>query len=67
MWLKEEGPKRWHVSAINMLLPLKWFSTKALQNWKISVKALTKRLWKLTIITKRLIAIIIVSFVNVND
>jgi len=27
---------------------------KALQNWKISVKALTKRLWKLTISTKRL-------------
>jgi len=29
-------------------------SVKALQNWKISVKALTKRLWKLTIKTKRL-------------
>jgi len=27
---------------------------KALQNWKISVKALTKRLWKLTIKTLRL-------------
>jgi len=26
--------------------------SKALQNWKISVKALSKRLWKLTIITK---------------
>jgi len=40
---------------------------KALQNWKISVKAFSKQLQKMTIITKRLIAIIIVSFVNVND
>jgi len=40
---------------------------KAMQNCKISVKALSKRLWKLTIITKQLIAIIIVSFVHVND
>jgi len=39
---------------------------KALRNWKISVKALLKRLRKLTIITKQLIAIIIVSFVNNN-
>jgi len=41
--------------------------TKALQNWKISVKALSKWLQKLTIITKPLITIIIVSFVNIND
>ncbi len=40
---------------------------KALGNWKFSVKVLSKRLWKLTIITKRLILIIIVRFVNVND
>jgi len=33
--------------------------SKALQNWKISVKALLKRLQKLTII--------IVSFVNIKD
>jgi len=39
-------------------------NTKALRNWKISVKVLSKRLQKLMIITKRLIAI---SFVNVND
>jgi len=39
---------------------------KARQNWKISVKALMKWLWKLTIITNQLIAIIIISFVNIN-
>jgi hypothetical protein len=33
-------------------------------NWKISVKALSKRLHKLMIITKRLITIIIVNFDN---
>jgi len=43
-----------------------WVGTKALRNWKILVKALSKRLRKLTIITKRLIVIIIVSFVNVK-
>ncbi len=42
-------------------------ASKALQNWRISVKALYKWLRKLMIITKRLIATIIVSFVNVND
>ena len=41
-------------------------SVKALQNWKISIKALSKQLRKLTIITKQLIAIIIVSLVNVT-
>ena len=40
---------------------------RALRNWKISVKALTKQLQKLTIITKLLIVFIIVSFVNVNN
>ncbi len=44
-----------------------WVDNKALQNWKISVKALSKRLRKLMIITKRLIAIIIISFININD
>jgi len=39
---------------------------KAPRNWKISVKALSKQLRILTIITKQLIAIIIVIFVNVN-
>ncbi len=38
--------------------------SKAMRNWKISVKALTKRLQKLMIITKRLITIIIVNFDN---
>jgi len=33
--------------------------TKAMRNWKISCKAFSKRLQKLTIITKRFIAIII--------
>ncbi len=28
-------------------------ATKDLRNWKISFKALSKRLWKLTIITKQ--------------
>jgi len=42
-------------------------SIKALRNCKISVKALSKQLRKLTIITKQLIAIIIFSFVNVNN
>jgi hypothetical protein len=46
---------------INVLLD------KALRNWKISVKALTKPLRKLMIITKQKIAIIIITFVNVND
>jgi len=41
--------------------------TKALQNWKISVKALAKQLWKLTIKTKRLSRLKLLSFVNVND
>jgi len=41
--------------------------TKALQNWKISVKALTKQLWKLTIKTKRLSRFKLLSFVHVND
>jgi len=40
---------------------------KALQNWKISVKALTKRLWKLTIKMKRLWRLKLLSFVNVNN
>ncbi len=43
-----------------------YVKVKALQNWKITDKALSQQL-KLTIITKWLIAIIIVSFVNVND
>ncbi len=34
--------------------------TKALRNWKISVNKLSKRLLVITIITKRLIAVIIV-------
>jgi len=38
--------------------------SKALQNWKISVKALMKRLWKLT---KRLSRLKLLSFVNVNN
>ena len=41
--------------------------SKALQNWKISVKALMKRLWKLTIKTKRLSRLKLLSFVNVNN
>ncbi len=40
---------------------------KAIQNCKISIKALSKWLQKLTIIMKQLIAIVIVSFVNVKD
>ncbi len=36
-------------------------------NWKISVKALTKQLWKLTIKAKRLLRLKFLSFVNVND
>jgi len=42
---------------------------KALPNWKIYVKALSKQLQKLTIITKRLITVtlLIVSLVNIND
>jgi len=34
-------------------------TSKALQNWKIFVKALSKPLWKLTKLTKGLIAIIL--------
>ncbi len=34
--------------------------TKALRNWKISVNELSKRLLVITIITKRLIAVIII-------
>jgi len=41
--------------------------SKALRNWKISVKALTKQLWKLTIKTKRLSQLKLLSFVYVND
>jgi len=37
-------------------------STKALQNWKIFVKALSKQLWKLMIKMKQLITIIIANF-----
>jgi len=37
--------------------------SKTLQNWKISVKALSKQLWELTKLTKQLITIIIASFV----
>jgi len=40
---------------------------KALRYWKISIKALPKLLQKMMIITKGLIAIIIVSSVNIND
>jgi len=36
------------ISNSHRLVPL----YKAMQNWKISVKALSKRLWKLTITTK---------------
>ena len=41
--------------------------SKALQNWKMSVKALTKRLWKLTIKTKQLLQLKLLSFDNVNN
>jgi hypothetical protein len=41
--------------------------TKALRNWKIFLKALSKRLRKLTIKTKRLWRLKYFSFVNVND
>ncbi len=53
-----------------------WLSTKnweknifikVLRNWKIFLKALSKRLWKLTIKTKRLWRLKYFSFVNVND
>jgi len=42
---------------------------KALENWKIFLKALSlsKRLWKLTIKTKRLWRLKFLSFVKVND
>jgi len=41
---------------------------KALQNWKISVKALSKQLWELTKLTKQLIAIIITTtLINENN
>jgi len=40
---------------------------KALQNWKMFLKALTKRLWKLTIKTKRLWGLKFLSFVNIKD
>jgi len=39
---------------------------KAMQNWKIYVKVFSKRLRKLTIIMKQLIAIIILSFVLIT-
>jgi hypothetical protein len=45
--------------ASKMLMTL----TKALQNWKISVKALPKRLWKLTTKTKQLLQLKLLSFV----
>jgi len=41
--------------------------SKALRNWKIFLKALSKRLWKLTIKTKRFWPLKYLSFVNVND
>jgi len=41
--------------------------SKALQNWKIFLKALSKRLQKLTIKTKRLWQLKFLSFVKVND
>jgi hypothetical protein len=40
---------------------------KALRNWKIFLKALSKRLRKLTIKAKRLWRLKYFSFVNVND
>jgi len=42
-------------------------NSKALRNWKIFLKALSKRLRKLTIKTKRLWQLKFLSFVNVND
>jgi len=40
---------------------------KALRNWKIFLKALSKQLQKLTIETKRLWRLKFLSFVKVND
>jgi len=40
---------------------------KALRNWKIFLKALSKRLQKLTIKTKRLWRLKFLSFIKVND
>jgi len=42
-------------------------TNKALQNWKIFLKALSKQLQKLTIKTKRLWEFKFFSFVKVND
>jgi len=52
-------------SIINVKLDPNLYN-KALQNWKISFKALTKRLWKLSIKTKRLSRLKLLSLVNVN-
>ncbi len=41
--------------------------TKALRNWKIFLKALSKGLRKLMIKTKRLLRLKFFSFVNFND
>ncbi len=43
------------------------FFCKALRNWKIFLKALSKQLGKLTIKMKRLWRLKFLSFVNVND
>jgi len=44
-----------------------YVKAKALRNWKISNKALTKQLWKLTNKRKRLSRLKLLSFVNVSD
>ncbi len=62
--LKEREKSEWSFLKLfaHVLVP-----PKALRNWKIFLKALSKWLWKLTIKTKRLWRLKFLSFVKVND
>ncbi len=61
-------PKMSREDLLAQKLLIKWCEIdKALQNWKIFLKAFSKWLRKLTIKTKQLWWLKYFSFVNVND
>jgi len=69
--LRQHWEIKWKVIYITIIWAKKVIiisvDSKALRNWKIFLKALSKRLQKLTIKMKRLWRLKFLSFVNVND
>jgi len=61
------GLERKELALIKSLIHVRVIRCKALHYKLFFVKALAKRLWKLTIKMKRLLQLKLLSFVNVND